>query len=263
MANINLNFSGNPISFQRTDFSLLRCLFSVQLKYFCPLTERISSPRGFNRFHAVYKLLIATAFSLVIFFLILDKPMEKITRIMISWDVFSFCLIVMSGINFFSMKPQEIRYQAKNQDTSKSVVLVIILISTVGSLLGIFLIIMNKGTWMLNKYTETFIYIFGVNCSWFLLHIMFTFRYAHLYYGDHPSTRGVDMAGLDIPEEDFPDYLDFAYFSFVIGMTFQVSDIRIISRSIRRLALLHGLLAFLFNTVIVAMVINVILDLKT
>jgi len=208
-------------------------------------------------------LLIATALSLFFFFLFLDKPMEKITRIMICWDVFSLCLVVMSCINFFTMKPQEIRYQAKNQDTSKSVVLLIVLISTVGSLLGIFLIIMNKGTWMLNKYTETFIYIFGVNCSWFLLHILFTFRYAHLYYGDHPATRGVDMAGLDIPEEDFPDYLDFAYFSFVIGMTFQVSDIRIISRSIRRLALLHGLLAFLFNTVIVALVINVILDLKS
>ena len=68
---------------------------------------------------------------------------------------------------------------------------------------------------------------------------------------------------MDIPEEDFPDYMDFAYFSFVIGMTFQVSDVRIISRRIRRLALLHGLLSFLFNTVIVALVINVILDLKS
>jgi uncharacterized membrane protein len=161
------------------------------------------------------------------------------------------------------MRPRQIRLQAKNQDTSKTIVFFIIVISTVGSLLGILLLILNKGQWILNKYIETFIYIFGVNCSWFLLHIIFTFRYAHLYYGDHPSGPGLDMAGLDIPEEDFPDYMDFAYFSFVIGMTFQVSDIRIISSRIRRLALLHGLLSFLFNTIIVALVINVILDLKS
>jgi uncharacterized membrane protein len=60
----------------------------------------------------------------------------------------------------------------------------------------------------------------------------------------------------------WPDYLDFAYFSFVIGMTFQVSDIEISSRAIRRLVLVHGLLSFLFNTVIVALTINVIVDLK-
>jgi len=70
-------------------------------------------------------------------------------------------------------------------------------------------------------------------------------------------------AGIDIPEEPSPDYLDFAYFSFVIGMTFQVSDSRITSREIRRLALLHSLLSFLFNTVIVALSINVILELKS
>jgi uncharacterized membrane protein len=218
---------------------------------------------GFNRLHAVSKLLIGTALSAISFAFLLLIHMERITRIMICWDLFSVAMILMCCINFFTMHPREIRIQAKHQDTSKTVVFFIILVSTVGSLLGILMVIMNKGTWILNKYIETFIYIFGVACSWFLLHLIFTFRYAHFYYGDHPTASGVDMPGLDIPEEDFPDYLDFAYFSFVIGMTFQVSDIRIISRRIRRLALLHGLLAFLFNTVIVALVINVILDLKT
>ena len=91
---------------------------------------------------------------------------------------------------------------------------------------------------------------------------MFAYRYALLYYGDHPLDPDVHTVGLQIPNELWPDYLDFAYFSFVIGMTFQVSDIEISSRQIRRVALVHGILSFLFNTVIVALTINVIVDLR-
>jgi uncharacterized membrane protein len=64
--------------------------------------------------------------------------------------------------------------------------------------------------------------------------------------------------GLDFLNEKRPDYLDFAYFSFVIGMTFQVSDVTVSSSRIRRLVLLHGLISFLFNTIIVALSINII-----
>jgi uncharacterized membrane protein len=95
-----------------------------------------------------------------------------------------------------------------------------------------------------------------------MLHIIFTFRYAHMYYHSNLNNETGLCGGLEIPNEKYPDYLDFAYFSFVIGMTFQVSDINITSKSMRRLALLHGMLSFLFNTVIVALSINVILDLK-
>jgi uncharacterized membrane protein len=139
----------------------------------------------------------------------------------------------------------------------------IVLISTLSSLVGIFLLLLNKQQWLLNKYIETLIYVSGVNFSWLLLHIIFTFRYAHLYYAGGQSGDVKCSPALEIHNESNPDYLDFAYFSFVIGMTFQVSDISIVSRQIRRLALLHGLLSFLFNTVIVALSINVIIDLKS
>jgi len=82
-------------------------------------------------------------------------------------------------------------------------------------------------------------------------------------YGDHPLDPDTHTVGLQIPNELWPDYLDFAYFAFVIGMTFQVSDIEISSRTIRRVALVHGLLSFLFNTVIVALTINVVVDLRS
>ena len=98
-----------------------------------------------------------------------------------------------------------------------------------------------------------------VLCSWALVHTVFTLRYAHLYYlGSTEKADGDPCGGLDFPAEKTPDYMDFTYFSFVIGMTFQVSDVQITSRRIRRLALVHGLVSFAFNTVILALSINII-----
>ncbi|HLY69653.1 MAG TPA: DUF1345 domain-containing protein [Puia sp.] len=229
------------------------------------LLKNNTTTNRFNRMPAANKLLIAFSACVITFFILIVSglQMEWITRIMISWDVFSMVLILMSAVTFFTMKPRQIRLLVKNQDASRSVVFMIVLISTVSSLVGIFLLLLNKQQWLLNKYVETLIYISGVNFSWLLLHIIFTFRYAHLYYANNQSGDVNWVPALEIHNELNPDYLDFAYFSFVIGMTFQVSDISIVSRQIRRLALLHGLLSFLFNTVIVALSINVIIDLKS
>lgn len=91
--------------------------------------------------------------------------------------------------------------------------------------------------------------------SWLMTHTTFAFRYAHEYYQVEDASVGI-TGGLQFPDEQRPDYLDFMYFSMVIGMTFQVSDVQITSRKFRRLALLHGLLSFMFNTIIVALTVN-------
>ena len=97
--------------------------------------------------------------------------------------------------------------------------------------------------------------------SWGLVHTTFSIRYAHLYYGNS-SSKDVKGHGLDFPGDVDPDFIDFAYFSFVIGMTFQVSDVEISSRRIRRLTLVHSLISFIFNTVIVALTINALAGLS-
>jgi uncharacterized membrane protein len=226
------------------------------------LSDYIKCPPWFHRLPSIYKLVISFGVSAIISVGLLPFHMEGMTRVMIGWDSFSLCMLIISGVIFFSMHPRQIRVLAKTEDSGRIVVFLIVLIATVGSLMGILVLLGNKGSWQLNKGLETFIYITGVICSWFLLHAMFTYRYALLYYGDHPINPDERTVGLQIPHELWPDYLDFAYFSFVIGMTFQVSDIEISDRKIRRLALLHGMLSFLFNTVIVALTINVIVDLK-
>jgi len=226
------------------------------------MSNYINCPGWFHRLPSIYKLIISFAVATVISVALLPVRMESMTRVMIGWDCFSLCMIVISIIIFFSMRPRQIRVLAKTEDAGRIVVFFIVLAATLGSLLGVMLLLGNKESWLLKKGVETFIYITGVTCSWVLLHTMFAYRYALLYYGDHPLDPDTHTVGLQIPNELWPDYLDFAYFSFVIGMTFQVSDIEISSRTIRRVVLVHGMLSFLFNTVIVALTINVIVDLK-
>lgn len=91
--------------------------------------------------------------------------------------------------------------------------------------------------------------------SWLLAHAMFALTYAHEWY--ECDDAGALRRGLAFPGEDRPDYLGFLYFAAGIGMTFQVSDVQVTSRSLRRLVLLHGLVSFLLNTVIVALTVNI------
>ena len=88
---------------------------------------------------------------------------------------------------------------------------------------------------------------------------MFALHYAHLYYlGDRPSS---ETRPLEFPAEQHPDYIDFIYFSLGIGMTSQVADVQITSRLLRRVALIHQVLSFFFNTLILALAINIMASL--
>jgi uncharacterized membrane protein len=94
----------------------------------------------------------------------------------------------------------------------------------------------------------------SVVLSWLFLNTMFAIHYAHGFYGDF----GDKHSGLDFPDTAEPDYWDFAYFAIVIGMTFQVSDVQITSRYLRRVALLHSVIAFFFNVFIIAITVNIV-----
>ena len=102
--------------------------------------------------------------------------------------------------------------------------------------------------------------------TWLFSNLLLALHYAHRFYApsDDDDTTGQgdgkkqDTGGLDFPGDEMPMYSDFAYFSFVLGMTFQVSDVEITGRAIRRLALYHSLAAFLFNIVVVALSVSLI-----
>jgi uncharacterized membrane protein len=222
----------------------------------------IKAPHWFYRIRAIYKLLVCLGIGVIVFLALLPVRMEGATRTMVSWDVFCMCEIAIYLALFSSMCPKQLRVLASREDTSRSVVFSFVITAIVGSLGGVILLLKNQDNWLLSTWLETLIYIAGVTFSWILLHMLFASKYAHLYYGDHPTRKNEIAKGLDIPGDESPDYMDFAYFAFVIGMTFQVSDIEINSKRMRRLVLMHGLISFIFNTVIVALSINVIVNLK-
>ena len=91
--------------------------------------------------------------------------------------------------------------------------------------------------------------------SWAFMHTIFALHYAHEYYGERRDER---IGGLNFPEDKEPDYWDFLYFSLVIGMTSQVSDVAVTSKVIRRVVALHGVLSFFFNLTILALTVNMI-----
>ncbi|MDI3381520.1 DUF1345 domain-containing protein [Xenophilus aerolatus] len=91
--------------------------------------------------------------------------------------------------------------------------------------------------------------------SWLMIHTMYAFHYAHSYYQDDDTP---DEGGLEFPGKDEPDYADFMYYAFVVGMTSQVSDVQVSSREMRRTTLVHSILSFGFNMLVLALSINVV-----
>jgi len=89
--------------------------------------------------------------------------------------------------------------------------------------------------------------------SWAFTHTIFALHYAHDFYGDYGGKR----SGLNFPGEEEPDYWDFVYFSFVIGMTSQVSDVAVTSQLIRRTVNAHGIVSFFFNATLLALTVNI------
>jgi uncharacterized membrane protein len=212
---------------------------------------------AFEELHAFAKLLICLAIAIAVYFIIQIQHIDVITHIMIGWDTFSLCLIVMTWITFSITTSQQIREQAKVQDSSRSLIFFIILISTLASFLAVLLLLVTKQTKSAEG-AHLIIAVAGMVLSWFLIHTIFALRYAHIFYGDDEVRPETHAAGLEFPDDKKPDYLDFAYFSFVLGMTFQVSDIQITSKHLRRIAMWHGMLSFGYNTIMIALTINLI-----
>lgn len=216
-----------------------------------------SATHFLKKANSIQKLSIALIVALIISFLFRSENLPTLTHIMIGWDAFCLCTIILHWITFYITDTKEIRKQASRQDTRGSVVFFIILIATLAAFLAVLLLILSK------KENEDVplqipVAVLGMLFSWILIHTIFTIRYAHIFYGDHPTKKNTNAGGLEFPQEDEPDFLDFAYFGFVLGMTFQVSDVEITSRRIRRLAMYHGLISFLYSTIMIALTINVI-----
>lgn len=221
------------------------------------MAQKESDRQLFFRLDAHYRFLIALLVAVAAFFFSRSGQSTP-AEILIVWIAFAFTVIVMDWIIIFTSHPLDVRKNAKLQDSNRTFIFLFVIASSVISLGAIiFLLLSAKGKSAEGVAFPVILALTSVLVSWWLVHTLFTLRYAHLYY--EPEKAQKPVGGLDFPgDEKEPDYLDFVYFSFVIGMTFQVSDVEISSRRIRRLALFHALIAFAFNTAIVALSINII-----
>lgn len=219
-------------------------------------------PGLFKNISGLKKLLLCISLSVFVYIILGLLKIDLISRIILAWDTFCLSMILLSWILFFTATPNELCAIVEEQDDGLKVIFMIVLIAVCFSLFGSLLLLTSKGESSFNKVFHTIVSLSPVLLSWLLLHTTFAIRYAHLYHAHNKLNTGSNVGGIDFPAKGHPDYIDFAYFSFVIGMTFQVSDIQVSSQVIRRFVLLHSLISFVFNTVIVALTINIIAGLK-
>ncbi len=209
---------------------------------------------------AHHRSAIALAAAFAVFVLLPGRHILPF-RLIIAWDAFGASTLALAWTTIITADPSKVRRTARLQDSSYTVIFLAVIFAACASLFALGYLLGTVKELSKGRATEHVVLaISTVLCSWALVHTVFTLRYAHLFYLRPEEGPDCDpCGGLDFPGGDkTPDYLDFTYFSFVIGMTFQVSDVQISSKRIRRLALLHALISFAFNTVILALSINII-----
>jgi len=185
----------------------------------------------------------------------------SVIRAVLGWDAGIFVLngwiVAMMALSTHD----HMRRRAARQDFGRWVILLAIV---AGALVSMAALAVIQKSLKAAAGEESVLYlgliVVTIVLSWLLVHTVFTLHYAHDFYGPSEDLDDADglVGGLEFPSEDQPDYWDFMYFSYVVGMTCQVSDVQVSSRALRRLALIHGVVAFFFNTIILALTINIV-----
>ena len=187
----------------------------------------------------------------------LPRSLNGQTRAILAWDICGLVLLVLCAAMFSSERKDRMAADAERQQEGEWTIFWITLAAAAfsfGAVMAEF-----SGTKALPGSTRALhvaLVAATLLLSWLVTHTLFALRYAHEYY-EAGLTSGTVQGGLVFPGDEPPDYWDFFYFSVVLGMTFQVSDVQITSRKLRRLATVHGFLSFAFNTVIVALSVNI------
>jgi uncharacterized membrane protein len=166
----------------------------------------------------------------------------------------AFFLIYLALMTRFALRstPEDLRRRASVEDEGMPLIVALALAAIVFSLVAIFSLLNRDGT---PEPGELALATASVPLGWLMLHTIAAFHYAHRFYATEASPG--DAGGLNFPGEGDPGAWDFLYFSFVIGMTAQVSDVAVERTDMRRLVLFHGVASFFYNTVLLALAVNV------
>jgi uncharacterized membrane protein len=174
----------------------------------------------------------------------------------VAWNIGCIVFLILSAKMFSQLRSRDIAADAEAQEEGEWTIFWLTIgavTASFGAIVGEFSAVKDSPPAVRDLHVALVAVTLLV--SWLMTHTLFAFRYAHEYYEMDES--GHIAGGLQFPGEERPDYWDFFYFALVLGMTFQVSDVQITSRKLRRLAAAHGLLGFLFNAVIIALTVNI------
>ena len=173
------------------------------------------------------------------------------SRVLVAWDVAVAVYLVLVLEMMARSRVGDIRVRAAREDAGQLSILVLSVAAGLASL-GAILVHLTR-TAGERTAAQIGLVFTTILLSWTFIHLMFALHYAHEFYGEDEGPAG----GLAFPDrEDAPDYWDFVYFAFTIGMTAETSDVSVTSKQIRRTVIAHGIVSFLFNVALVALTIN-------
>ncbi len=213
-------------------------------------------PIRFARLH--FKLLLAVLVCLAVVAL---EPFgwHLPTRLLVGWNMGLALYLVTTHAMMLRADEARIRKRAAEQDEGAFVILVLTIVATLASLIAIvFELGGTKSAPQASDIGRALLAMATIVMSWSFVHTIFALHYAHEYYGER---RDGIIGGLVFPDDKHPLYWDFLYFSLVIGMTSQVSDVAITSKVIRRMATVHGAVSFFFNLTVLALTVNLVSNL--
>lgn len=215
---------------------------------------------GVEAFTARPTLMIAVGLGLAVGVAcaILAPDLRASSSAIAGWDVFCAAYLALALRALARRGPDEIRARAAQQDQGQAVILLLILAACMVSLAAVGFELSqaqnNQGPEKAVRVAAAFVTVVG---SWLVMQLVFALHYAHEFYAADAET-GLDAGGLAFPGGEPPDYWDFLHFSIVIGVACQTADVAFTGKALRRLGTAHSLIAFAFNTLILALTINLV-----
>lgn len=193
--------------------------------------------------------------------LVLPRQWPEVTRLLLAWNIGCIAYVALVARMMFRATHHNIRQRALVQDEGQTIILTL---SIAAALVSLGSIVLQLGAVRelagLAKGLAVLLSVLTIVSAFAFIHIMFTLHYAHDYYMQwhtQADRSAPERGGLNFPGNDHPDYVDFLYFSFVIGVASQTADVATTSRHMRALVLVHGVISFFFNTTVLALTINI------
>jgi uncharacterized membrane protein len=183
---------------------------------------------------------------------LLPSEWRYVTRILVGWDAAVWLYLASIYHLIAKASVSHIRKHAAMDDEGRWAILVLTVVAALATLAAI-IAELGTGQGSGRQFGHLLLATLTILSSWAFIHFIFALHYAHEFYGED----GEKKSGLAFPGNEKPDYWDFVYFSFVIGMTSQVSDVAVTSRAIRHTVTAHGIVSFIFNAALLALTVNI------